>query len=112
MSTATQATGVTSETLAAQATNGYLGWSPEADRGVYSLLSGGDGTAATTYAGSTAYAVGKTVTYGGVTYVVITTVTSGNTTAPDTNVKFRVRDNHRGAAEQGSASTGGLQFYR
>lgn len=112
MSTATQVTGLASETLALQATNGFLGWAPESDHSVYTQRNGWDGSAVVAYADSTAYAVGKAVTYNGTTYVVRTAVLAANTTKPDVNPKFVQADNHRGPAEQGSATAPTLQFYR
>lgn len=112
MSTRTQATGQASETQALALTNGFLGWSPEADRTPYTLRNGSDGTAAVAYATATAYAAGKTVTYNGVTYVVRTAVTSANATAPDTNPSFVPLDRHRGAADVTAPATERSQFYR
>lgn len=111
MSTRTQIAGLASETTALAATNGFLGWSPDADKTVYSLRNGSDGTPATAYATTTAYAVGKTVTYAGVTYVVRTAVLATNTVAPDTNTSFVPLENHRGPAEVQSLVPG-PQFYR
>ena len=108
----TQATGVTSESPGSAATNGFIGWSPEPDRTIYTVRNGSDGSAATTYANSTAYAVGKTVTYNGTTYVVHTAVTSANTTAPSSNPSFVAVDNHRGASEVSDTLTRRKQFYR
>lgn len=107
-----QVTGITSETAGSAVTNGFTGWSPEADRTVYTIRNGSDGTAATAYADSTAYAVGKTVTYNGSTYVVRTAVLSSNTTKPDANPKFVTVDNRRGPGELPSAATRRKQFYR
>lgn len=112
MGTPTQGTGTASESAGSAATNGFTGWSPEPDRTVYTVRNGGDGSAATAYADSTAYAVGKSVTYGGQTYVVKTAVTSGNTTKPDVNTSFVSVDNHRGASEVSSATARRKQFYR
>jgi|GEM_PF-4947433 len=112
MSTRTQAAGLASETQALAAANGYLGWSPDSDKTVYTLRNGSDGSAATAYATTTAYAVGKTVTYNGVTYVVRTAVTSANTTAPDTNSSFVPLERHRGPAEVINPGTERSQFYR
>jgi hypothetical protein len=112
MPTPTQATGTAAETLAAAATAGFLGWSPDPDRSPYTVRNGGDGTAATVYATLTAYAVGKSVTYGGATYVVRSAVLVSNATAPDTNTKFVTVDNHHGSAEILSATTAAPQFYR
>ena len=112
MPTRTQTAGQASETQALAATNGFLGWSPEVDRTPYSLRNGSDGTAAVAYATTTAYAVGKTVTYNGVTYVVRTAVTSANTTAPDTNTSFVPLERHRGAASVNDSVTERSQFYR
>ena len=105
----TQATGAAAESLAAAATAGSLGWSPEADRSAYTLRNGSDGSAATAYTTLTAYTVGKTVTSGGLTYVVRTAVTSANATAPASNSSFVLVDNHRGSAEISSRKP---QFYR
>lgn len=112
MGTPTQAAGSAAESIAAAASAGYLGWSPEADRTAYTLRNGSDGSAATAYANSTAYAVGKTVTYNGATYVVRTAVTSANTTAPSSNSSFLLVDNHRGSGELPDATTRRKQFYR
>lgn len=112
MGSPTQVAGAAAETAAAAATAGFLGWSPDADRTAYTLRNGSDGSAATAYANSTAYAVGKTVTYNGVTYVVRTAVTSANTTAPSSNSSFVAVDNHRGAAEVPDATSRRKQFYR
>lgn len=112
MGTPTQATGLTSEAAGSAATNGFTGWSPEADRTSYTLRNGSDGSVATAYADSTAYAVGKSVTYGGLTYVVRTAVGAGNTTKPDVNSSFVAVDNHRGPAENTTATTRRKQFYR
>lgn len=112
MGTPTQATGLTSETLASAATSGFLGWSPEADRTQYTVRNGSDGTAAVAYADSTAYAVGKSVTYNGKTYVVRTAVSSANTTKPDVSSSFVLQDNHRGPGEVSSATARRQQFYR
>jgi hypothetical protein len=108
----TQSAGTASESIAAAATNGFLGWSPETDRAVYTVRGGGDGTAATAYADSTAYAVGKTVTYSGKTYLVRTAVGSGNTTKPDVNPAFVVVDNRKGPAELQSPTARKPQYYR
>jgi len=112
MGAPTQATGAAAESLAAAATAGYLGWSPEPDRTAYTLRNGSDGSATVAYANSTAYAVGKTVTSGGVTYVVRTAVTSANATAPASNPSFVPVDNHKGAGEVTGASSRIRQFYR
>ncbi|QLQ37985.1 hypothetical protein [Micromonospora robiginosa] len=112
MGVPTQAPGLVSESLSAAATNGFLGWSPEADRSQYTVRGGADGSAATAYADSTAYAVGKTVTYGGKTYVVRTAVGSGNTTKPDVNSAFVLADNRKGPAEIQAATVRRPQFYR
>ena len=108
----TQATGAAAESAALAATAGYLGWSPEADRTAYTVRNGSDGSVATAYANTTAYAVGKTVTYNGATYVVRTAVTSANTTAPSSNSSFALVDNHRGTAEVSDTTTRVKQFYR
>lgn len=112
MGVPTQTAGLASESLAAAATNGFLGWSPEADRTQYTVRNGSDGTAATAYADSTAYAVGKTVTYLGKTYVVRTAVSSANTTKPDVNSSFALVDNRKGPAEIQSPTVRKPQFYR
>jgi hypothetical protein len=109
MGTPTQASGAAAESTSAAASAGFLGWSPEADRSAYTMRNGSDGSAATAYANSTAYAVGKTVTSGGLTYVVRTAVTSANTTAPASNSAFVLVDNHRGSAETTGRKP---QFYR
>ena len=112
MGSPTQATGAAAESIAASATAGYLGWSPEADRSAYTLRNGSDGSAATAYATTTAYAVGKTVTSGGLTYVVRTAVTSANTTPPASNSSFVLVDNHKGSAEVADTTSRRKQFYR
>lgn len=112
MGAPTQTAGAAAESVASAATAGYLGWSPEADRTAYTVRNGSDGSAATAYANSTAYAVGKTVTYNGATYVVRTAVTAANTTAPPSNSSFVAVDNHRGAAENTDAVSRRKQFYR
>lgn len=112
MGTPTQSAGSASESAGSAATNGFTGWSPETDRTVYTVRNGSDGTAATAYADSTAYAVGKSVTYNGTTYVVKTAVTAANTTKPDVNSSFVPLDNRRGSAENSSASARRKQFYR
>jgi len=112
MGTPTQVTGVTAETIAAAASAGFLGWSPEPDRSPYTVRNGGYGPAATAYATLTAYAVGKSVTSGGLTYVVRTSVTAANATAPAANASFVNVDNHRGPAEVLSPTARKLQFYR
>jgi hypothetical protein len=109
MGAPTQSGGTAAESLAAAATAGFLGWSPETDRTAYTLRNGGDGSAATAYANSTAYAVGKTVTSGGLTYVVRSAVSSGNVTAPASNSSFKLVDDHRGSSE---VATRKPQFYR
>jgi hypothetical protein len=103
---------VTGRTSTAGATNGYTGWTPDPSDTVYSVRNGSDGTAATAYADSTAYAVGKTVTYQGVTYVVRTAVLNTNTTKPNVNASFAVLDNHRGPAETLTVTTEHPQYYR
>ena len=108
----TQVTGVASESISAGATNGYIGWSPEPDRTIYTLKNGSDGTAATAYADSTAYAVGKSVTYNGSTYVVHTAVGAGNTTKPDVLASFVLTDNHKGAGEIAAPAVRMKQTYR
>ena len=112
MGAPTQATGLASESLASAATNGFLGWSPEADRTQYTVRNGSDGTAATAYADSTAYAVGKSVTYSGRTYIVRTAVSSANTTKPDVSSSFVLQDNRKGPAEIQSSTARRQQFYR
>lgn len=112
MGTPTQTTGVAAESLSAAATAGFLGWSPETDRTQYTVRNGSDGTAAVAYATTTAYAVGKTVTHNGLTYVVKTAVGSGNTTAPPTNSNFVLIDNHKGTAEVPDGTSRRKQFYR
>jgi hypothetical protein len=112
MGVPTNVSGSAAESNSAAQTSGFLGWSPEADRTVYTVRNGSDGTAATAYATTTAYAVGKTVTYNGATYVVRTAVTSANTTAPDTNASFVPVDRRRGSAEYTDATTRRKQFYR
>lgn len=112
MGTPTQATGQAAESISAAATAGFLGWSPDPDRTPYTLRNGSDGSSAVAYANSTAYAVGKTVTSGGLTYVVRTAVTSGNVTAPASNSSFLLVDNHRGASEQPDATSRIKQFFR
>ena len=112
MGAPTQTAGTASESIAAAATNGFLGWSPETDRTVYTVRGGGDGTAATAYADSTAYAVGKTVTYNGKTYLARTAVGSGNTTKPDVNSSFVLADNRKGGGEIQSPAVRKSQFYR
>ena len=108
----TQATGTTSETAGSAATNGFSGWSPEANRAVYTVRGGYDGSSVTAYADSTAYAVGKAVTYNSKTYVVTTAVGSGNTTKPDVNSSFTLIDTKRGVSEFTNATTRRPQFYR
>jgi hypothetical protein len=112
MGSPTQATGTAAESAAAAATAGFLGWSPEADRTPYTVRNGSDGSAPVAYANSTAYAVGKTVTSGGLTYVVRTAVTAANTTAPASNGSFVLVDNHKGASEQTDSTSRRKQFYR
>lgn len=107
-----QATGLASETISAAATNGFLGWSPEPDRSIYTVRGGADGTAATAYATTTAYAVGKSVTYSGKTYIVRTAVSGSNTVAPDTNPAFVLLDNRKGPAELQASTVRKPQFYR
>lgn len=111
MGTPTQVAGVASETLGLAATNGFLGWSPDPDRTPYTLRNGWDGTTAAAYADSTAYAVGKAVTYLGNTYVVRTAVLIANTTKPDVNANFVLIDNHRGSGEQANTNRK-PQFFR
>lgn len=108
----TNVSGSAAESNSAAQTSGFLGWSPEADRTAYTVRNGSDGTAATAYATTTAYAIGKTVTYSGATYVVRTAVTSANTTAPNANSSFVLVDQHRGSAEVVDATTRRKQFYR
>lgn len=108
----TQVTGVASESDGAAATNGFWGWSSDADRSPYLLANGRDGTAATAYATLTAYAVGKSVTDAGSTYVVRTAVAGSNATAPATNASFVNVENHRGPAEIQTPATQRPQFYR
>lgn len=108
----TQVTGTAAESLAAAATAGFIGWSPEADRSPYTAMNGADGTAPTAYANSTAYAVGKRVTSGGLTYVVRTAVGSGNSTAPASNSSFVLVDNHKGSNEVADGVSRIKQNYR
>lgn len=112
MGTPTQSAGSASESAGSGTTNGFTGWSPETDRTVYTVRNGWDGTTATAYADTTAYAVGKSVTYNGATYVVKTAVGAGNTTKPDVNSAFVALDNRRGSSESTSATTRRKQFYR
>ena len=112
MGSPTNVSGNAAENTSAAQTSGFLGWSPEADRTVYTVRNGSDGSAATAYATTTAYAVGKTVTYNGATYVVRTAVTSANTTAPNANSSFALVDAHRGPAENADATSRRKQFYR
>ena len=112
MGTPTVVPGSASESAGSAATNGFTGWSPEADRTTYTVRNGSDGSVATAYADSTAYAVGKSVTYNGSTYVVKAAVGAGNTTKPDANASFVPVDNRRGAAEFTSPATRRKQFYR
>jgi len=112
MGTPTQVPGVVAETTVAAAAAGFQGWTPEADRSSYTVRNGGDGTAAVAYVTLTAYAVGKSVTSGGLTYVVRTAVLSSNATAPATNASFVNVDNHRGSAEILSPTARKLQFFR
>lgn len=112
MGTPTQTAGLASETLALQATNGFLGWSPDADRSPYTVRGGWDGSAVTAYADSTAYAVGKAVTYNGATYVARSAIGAGNTTKPDVNAGFGALDNKKGLAEVSSPTTRKAQFFR
>jgi hypothetical protein len=112
MGAPTQATGTAAESIAAAATAGFLGWSPEADRTPYTVRNGSDGTSAVAYANSTAYAVGKTVTSGGVTYVVRTAVTSANSTAPASNSSFVPIDSHKGSSEAADGTSRIKQYYR
>ena len=108
----TQAVGAAAESLAAAATAGVLGWSPDPDRTPYTLRNGSDGSASSAYANTTAYAVGKTVTSGGITYVVRTAVTAANATAPASNPSFVPIDAHRGSGEVSDGVTRRKQFYR
>lgn len=112
MGAPTQAAGVASESLAAATTNGFLGWSPEADRTQYTVRGGSDGSAATAYADSTAYAVGKSVTYSSRTYIVRTAVLNTNTVKPDVNAAFVLADNRKGPAEIQAPTARKPQFYR
>jgi hypothetical protein len=112
MGAPTQVTGQAAESIAAAATAGFLGWSPDPDRSPYTQRSGSDGSAATAYATLTAYAVGKTVTSGGLTYVVRTAVLASNSTAPASNPNFVLLDNHKGAGEVPDATSRIKQFYR
>lgn len=112
MGAPTQSAGTASESAGSAATNGFTGWSPEMDRTVYTVRNGWDGTTATAYADSTAYAVGKSVTYNGLTYVVKTAVGAGNTTKPDVNAAFVLLDNRRGPSELTSQTARIKQFYR
>jgi hypothetical protein len=58
----TQATG-TDSPASAQQTNGFLGWSPDADRSVYTVTgTSGSGVVRGAYNGATAYVVGDVVT--------------------------------------------------
>ncbi len=109
MGAPTQVTGLPSSDGAA---NGFVGWSPDIDRSVYTVRGGSDGSAATAYADSTAYAVGKSVTYGGDTYVVRVAVAGSNTTKPDVNASFARSDSRRGPAETVDSTTRRKQFYR
>lgn len=108
----TQTAGIAAESAAAAATAGFIGWSPEADRTPYTQRNGADGTAATAYATLTAYAVGKTVTSGGLTYVVRTAVGAGNTTVPASNSSFVLLDNHKGQSGIQNTTTRIKQWYR
>lgn len=108
----TQVTGTASETPGSDATNGFFGWSPMTDRTLYTVRNGWDGSAITAYATLTAYAVGKAVTSGGITYVVKTAVGAGNATAPASNASFVPIENHKGIAEVPDTSTRRKQFYR
>lgn len=112
MGTPTQTAGAAAESISAAATAGYLGWSPDVDRTPYTVRNGWDGTAPVAYANSTAYAVGKAVTSGGITYVVKTAVTSANTTAPASNSSFVPIDTHKGSGEFSDAVSRRKQFYR
>jgi hypothetical protein len=112
MGAPTQVAGLASESLSAQATSGFLGWSPDPDRTVYTVRNGSDGTAAAAYADSTAYAVGKTVTYNSNTYVVRTAVLSSNTTKPDVNSAFVRQDVHKGPNELADITSRIKQTYR
>jgi hypothetical protein len=112
MGSPTQSTGQAAESLSAAATAGFLGWSPDSDRTPYTLRNGSDGSATTAYTTLTAYAVGKTVTSGGLTYVVRTAVGAGNSTPPASNSNFLLIDNHKGASEAPDAVSRIKQFYR
>ncbi len=112
MGTPTQVAGLASESAAPQQANGFLGWSPEADRSSYTVRNGADGTAAAAYTTLTVYAVGKTITDGGLTYVVRTAVTAANATPPASNVSFVLTDNHRGPSENADAVTRRKQYNR
>lgn len=112
MGTPTTVVGLASESAALQQTNGFLGWSPEADRSPYTVQNGRDGTAPMAYATITAYAIGKTVTDAGITYVVRTPITAANTIAPAANPFFVPIDNHRGPSEHTDAATRRKQFNR
>lgn len=112
MGTPTQVTGTAAESAGAAVAAGFQGWTPETDRSSYTLRNGGDGTAAVAYATLTAYAVGKSVTDAGVTYVVRTAVAGANATAPAANASFVNVDNHRGMAAVLSPTARKLQFFR
>ena len=112
MGSPTQSTGSAAESTSAAASAGFLGWSPETDRTPYTLRNGSDGSVPAAYANSTAYAVGKTVTSGGVTYVVRTAVTSANATAPASNSSFVPVDQHKGSSEPTDGTSRRKQYYR
>lgn len=112
MGAPTVSTGVAAESLSAGASAGFIGWSPETDRSPYMVQNGADGTATTAYATTTAYAVGKRVTSGGLTYVVRTAVGAGNTTAPASNASFVNIENHKGSNEVADGVSRIKQFYR
>lgn len=107
-----QVAGVASESVAAGGTNGFLGWSPEPDRTPYTIGNGRDGSAPAVYADLTAYAVGKSVTYLGLTYVARVAVPGANTTKPDVLSSFVNVENHRGGSEIQSPTVASVQFYR
>ena len=105
----TQQAGLAS-TPAQASTNGFVGWSPDPAQGYATLKGGSDGSAATAYATLTAYAVGKSVTYNGQTYIVQQAVLASNATPPDQNPSFA----RQGEApyERVTATTGRKAYYR
>ena len=107
---AAQVAGAVAPTYNAGLVSGYVGWSAQTDRTVYTVLGGLAYKGA--WATTTAYAVGDVVSYNGDTYAALSAVPATNTSVPVVGEVWRAASNKRGLAQVLDAINPVPQFYQ